>query len=133
MATSDAIMADELAGLFQYLQGISRFGDREMDQKLVMWLEENTTWRMNRTHHGMRPHFTSSLDDANEFLTVALPGYQMHVLHGGETAWSCEICRTGHAMDAAEGEGKTGPLAILSAALIGLLSKKYLKPAANPK
>jgi hypothetical protein len=32
MVLSDMIMADEIAGLFQHLQGISRFGGRDMDR-----------------------------------------------------------------------------------------------------
>lgn len=116
----------ELVDLYQRLLGISRIGDRDLDRELALWLARNRSWRSNEAFAGDAgvPAFTTSIDAALEFLATALPGWQLHMLHVGVERVDCDICRAGDAAVAAEGFGKSGPIAILSAALAALVEQK---------
>ena len=117
---------EPLLELYVLLIGTGAAGNRDLDRQLTLWLVKNTHWRNSETYAGDAaiPNFTTSVDAANLFLTTALPGYQIQALHGsGETAWSCDIGRAEDAADTTGGTGKTGPLAILSAAIGGLIGR----------
>jgi hypothetical protein len=120
---------EDAIDLYTQLIGCSPVGNRELDRRLAVWLTSNVDFRGGTdafSGDAGIPFFTTSVDAATEFLTAALPGYEVHELHGWGTSWYCQIRHTGNAADSADGTGRTGPLAILSAAVTGLIAQRLL-------
>ena len=116
---------ERLVGLYQRLIGTNG-GNRDLDAELWSWLYKGPKNTAAYAGHAGVPHYTSSMDAANQFLIMSLPGWQIHTLHGGVSLWHCNVCLTNDAEETAGGIGKSAAVAILSAAITGLISQRLL-------
>ena len=118
---------DQLLGFYTQLIGVNGGGDRQLDDDLA-------------TFAGLPSHdensdpvpFTTSMDAATAWMETVLKGWQIHTMHRGLELWNCELV-TGDPIERATGTGRSAAVAILSATVVALISKRLVHWNLEPR